>query len=82
MRVLLWCDRVLRRSRDPEQAVQFNYQRNEATISDHRTISVAFKVMVRKKLEMGMGMEMAGTLIYVAKLFCCWRHVEIGSLYY
>ncbi|KAI6040976.1 hypothetical protein EDC04DRAFT_2672381, partial [Pisolithus marmoratus] len=78
----VWCDRVLRRSRDPERAAQFNYQRNEATVSDHRTISAAFKVMVkflrqdvkvRKKVEMGMGMGMGMVLLESAREFCVQR---------
>ncbi|KAI6012385.1 Endonuclease/exonuclease/phosphatase [Pisolithus marmoratus] len=42
-----WCDRILWRSRDPERVVQFNYQRYEANVSDHRPISAAFKVTIK-----------------------------------
>ncbi|CAK5264612.1 unnamed protein product [Mycena citricolor] len=42
-----WCDRVLWRTRSPNRVKQLHYQRYEASVSDHRPISAAFKVTVK-----------------------------------
>ncbi|KAJ3966605.1 Endonuclease/exonuclease/phosphatase [Lentinula raphanica] len=43
-----WCDRVLWRSRVPSRVKQLHYQRYEVNVSDHRPISAAFSVTVKR----------------------------------
>ncbi|KAF5350846.1 hypothetical protein D9757_012841 [Collybiopsis confluens] len=43
-----WCDRVLWRSRVPSRVQQLHYQRYEVNVSDHRPISAAFKITVKR----------------------------------
>lgn len=43
-----WCDRILWRSRADERVQNMNYQRYEATVSDHRPISATFRVTVKR----------------------------------
>ncbi|KAJ8517387.1 hypothetical protein ONZ45_g5430 [Pleurotus djamor] len=43
-----WCDRVLWRSSVPARVKQLHYQRYEANVSDHRPISAAFDVTVKR----------------------------------
>lgn len=45
-----WCDRILWRFRaaDASRVKQVNYRRYEANVSDHRPISAAFLVRVKK----------------------------------
>lgn len=43
-----WCDRVLWRSRVADRVRQLHYKRYEADVSDHRPISAAFNVSVKK----------------------------------
>ncbi|KAG6873599.1 hypothetical protein C0995_013972 [Termitomyces sp. Mi166 len=47
-----WCDRVLWRSRVPERVRLVGYRRYEVDVSDHRPVSAAFEVTV-KRLESG-----------------------------
>ncbi|KAJ7165620.1 Endonuclease/exonuclease/phosphatase [Mycena crocata] len=42
-----WCDRVLWRTRIPSRVQQLHYQRYEASVSDHRPVSAAFKFTVK-----------------------------------
>ncbi|EIN04344.1 DNase I-like protein [Punctularia strigosozonata HHB-11173 SS5] len=43
-----WCDRVLWRSREPSRVRQLHYQRYEPNVSDHRPVSAAFEMTVKK----------------------------------
>ncbi|KAJ3738647.1 Endonuclease/exonuclease/phosphatase [Lentinula detonsa] len=43
-----WCDRVLWRSRVPSRVKQLHYQRYEVNVSDHRPISAAFNITVKR----------------------------------
>ena len=43
-----WCDRILWRSRVADRVQQLHYKRYEAKVSDHRPISGAFTVKVKK----------------------------------
>jgi hypothetical protein len=43
-----WCDRILWRSREPSRVRQLHYQRYEPTISDHRPVSAAFEMTVKR----------------------------------
>ncbi|KAJ3991133.1 Endonuclease/exonuclease/phosphatase [Lentinula boryana] len=43
-----WCDRVLWRSRVPFRVKQLHYQRYEVNVSDHRPISAAFNITVKR----------------------------------
>jgi hypothetical protein len=43
-----WCDRILWRSRVADRVQQRHYKRYEANVSDHRPISAAFTVKVKK----------------------------------
>lgn len=43
-----WCDRVLWKSRIPERVHQIHYQRYEANVSDHRPISAAFTITIKR----------------------------------
>lgn len=43
-----WCDRVLWRSREPSRVEQLHYQRYEMNVSDHRPISSAFRMTVKR----------------------------------
>ena len=43
-----WCDRILWRSRVADRVEQRHYKRYEANVSDHRPISAAFTVKVKK----------------------------------
>ncbi|KAF8826258.1 hypothetical protein HHX47_DHR5000077 [Lentinula edodes] len=43
-----WCDRVLWRSRVPSRVKQLHYQRYEVNVSDHRPISAAFDITVKR----------------------------------
>ena len=43
-----WCDRILWRSRVTDRVRQLHYKRYEADVSDHRPISAAFKISVKK----------------------------------
>jgi hypothetical protein len=47
-RIPAWCDRVLWRSREPDRVASLSYRRYESTVSDHRPISAAFRVTVKK----------------------------------
>lgn len=50
-RVPAWCDRVLWRSRDEERVELMQYRRWEANVSDHRPVSAAFRVTVKRVVE-------------------------------
>lgn len=68
-RVPAWCDRVLWRSLHPERVEQVHYRRWEANVSDHRPISAAFKIRVRRvKTEARARVRAEATAE--------WRHVE------
>jgi hypothetical protein len=43
-----WCDRILWHSRVADRVRQLHYKRYEADVSDHRPISAAFNVTVKK----------------------------------
>ena len=43
-----WCDRILWHSRVADRVQQLHYKRYEADVSDHRPISAAFNVSVKK----------------------------------
>lgn len=43
-----WCDRILWHCRQPERVEPLHYQRYEVDVSDHRPISGAFRVTVKK----------------------------------
>ena len=43
-----WCDRILWRSRVADRVQQRHYKRYEVNVSDHRPISAAFSVKVKK----------------------------------
>ncbi|KIK55840.1 hypothetical protein GYMLUDRAFT_87502 [Collybiopsis luxurians FD-317 M1] len=43
-----WCDRVLWRSRVPSRVQQLKYERYEVNVSDHRPISAAFRITVKR----------------------------------
>lgn len=43
-----WCDRVLWRSRVPERVEQLHYKRYEVNVSDHRPVSAAFRITVKR----------------------------------
>ncbi|KAG5724449.1 putative inositol polyphosphate 5-phosphatase C9G1.10c [Termitomyces sp. T112] len=43
-----WCDRVLWRSKVPTRVRQVHYRRYEIDVSDHRPVSAAFEVTVKK----------------------------------
>ncbi|KIY44678.1 DNase I-like protein, partial [Fistulina hepatica ATCC 64428] len=45
-----WCDRVLWRSRVPGRVRQLHYRRYEANVSDHRPISAAFELTIKRVL--------------------------------
>jgi endonuclease/exonuclease/phosphatase family metal-dependent hydrolase len=47
-RVPAWCDRVLWRACVPGRVTPLAYGRHEVQASDHRPVSAAFEVMVRK----------------------------------
>ena len=47
-RVPAWCDRVLHRCRQHSRVQNLHYQRYEANISDHRPISAAFRITVKR----------------------------------
>jgi hypothetical protein len=47
-RIPAWCDRVLWRTREAERVRATHYRRYEATASDHRPISAALRVMVKR----------------------------------
>ncbi|KAJ3509069.1 hypothetical protein NLJ89_g5412 [Agrocybe chaxingu] len=47
-RLPAWCDRVLWRSRVASRIRQIHYRRYEANVSDHRPISAAFSVTMKK----------------------------------
>ena len=51
-RIPAWCDRVLY-ARNPN-IVPINYLRYEATVSDHRPISAAFKMNIKKVVDKGL----------------------------
>ena len=43
-----WCDRVLWRACEPERVRQVHYRRYEVNVSDHRPVSAAFVVTVKR----------------------------------
>lgn len=43
-----WCDRILWRSRVPDRVKQISYRRYEVDLSDHRPVSAAFEVVVKR----------------------------------
>ncbi|KAH0839417.1 Endonuclease/exonuclease/phosphatase [Lanmaoa asiatica] len=47
-RVPAWCDRVLWRSRDEGRVALMEYRRWEVNVSDHRPVSAAFRVTVKR----------------------------------
>ncbi|KAG9309775.1 hypothetical protein JVU11DRAFT_10149 [Chiua virens] len=47
-RVPAWCDRVLWRSREEGRVVLMEYRRWEVNVSDHRPVSAAFRVTVKR----------------------------------
>ncbi|KAJ3737776.1 DNase I-like protein [Lentinula guzmanii] len=47
-RATAWCDRVLWRSRVSFRVKQLHYQRYEVNVSDHRPISAAFNITVKR----------------------------------
>ena len=47
-RVPAWCDRVLWRTRDASRVDLVAYRRHEAFVSDHRPVSAAFRLTVKR----------------------------------